>query len=150
MPAFHTNIKGNNKFCGPYCLSTLLGLSTDDTEMMIQSVRGNSEPVKGAYLHELRDVLYEAGFDCEYKEYPYYPNRDTFTAWEKRHRREGKYGTYIVLITGHFVTMHIGALKTTITDTYYKNITKEWKAGVKYRRSHVVGYIKVPLVPPIH
>ena len=56
--------EGNNKFCGPAVLSAIAGITTDEAEKLINSVRNVKEDrkVTGVYNHELNASFEKLGY----------------------------------------------------------------------------------------
>jgi hypothetical protein len=55
---------GKNKWCGPWVLGALLGITTDRAEKMIQRLRGSKSPVATTTGRELELVLRQAGWSA--------------------------------------------------------------------------------------
>lgn len=109
-------VLGENKYCGPSALATICGITTDEAEKVIQSVLGNSKPVKGLWESDLKDAFRFFGYHTMKVNLP--AGMSLFSAM---FRMGNNIGTYVFNIPHHYVVIEITANDRFICDNHTKS-----------------------------
>ena len=103
---------GMNKYCGPAVLSILTGKSTDECARIIGSINGKYN-ITGVTTRDLLSAGNRLGFDFEQVEV-------ANTLFGTLNRLAHRDGVYIVVVTGHFVTVQVNNSNIMLCDNHTK------------------------------
>lgn len=96
-----------NHYCGPFALSFLLGIGTDEAARRIRAMRRRKGVkcyrVRGVYPPELRNCIHGGGYDVGAINSN--ENAPTLARWLKTYKDERKKHTFVVVLTGHFIVV---------------------------------------------
>jgi hypothetical protein len=92
---------GNNSFCGPAVISSLVGVSTDRAVEITHQIRGNTRKVVGMYTSEVCEVLKRLGFNTVYLTHL---NKCGSVFYLMSVLDVGQ---YIVMVPGHFICIEV-------------------------------------------
>lgn len=98
--------KGKNDFCGPAVLSSITGISTDEAEKVINTVRGSKSldrRVTGVWQHELNSAFEYLGWNVYH--IPNVANKSIYFLMMTM----SEVGVYLFYLPSHVIAIEIAA-----------------------------------------
>ena len=123
-------------WCGPTAIAAITGVPAEEVERLIlehrktnpvpkrRLVGAKGRPVKTMWSSEVVPIMAKLGWRCTKAEWC----RETFAGWQRR--TAGKRGTYIILVTSHFVAVS----GRWFTDTHKRTPVRLTEAPHKRKR----------------
>lgn len=129
--------QGKNQFCGPAVLSSIAGISTDEAEGIINSLRNHSidRHVTGVYSHELNKAFEKLGWKVY--QIPRTAGRSIYLLMLTMTEP----GIYLFYLHTHVVAIEIDGNKRYLIDNHTKsplNLSSSARLGQK-----VIGVVKL-------
>lgn len=117
---------GANQFCGPAVISSFTGCTTDEAVRLIQQIRGNNKPVKGAYTLEVVEAFRRLGWSHSYLTHLSNCGNLFYllTVLED--------GQYLVMVPRHFIAIEVQGNQKFICDNHTRqplNLTASARLG---------------------
>lgn len=108
---------GTNQYCGPSVLSAIAGITTDEAASLLQSIIGNTRPIKGVYEGDLIKAFESLKYNCNKLS----PSGSVFSMM---FNLQGKDGYYIFTVPGHYIAIEVNGNHRFICDNHTKEPIK--------------------------
>lgn len=100
------NITGNNDYCFPAVLASVVGISTDDAEHLLQQITGSFKPIKGVLFADGMKAFIKLRYEVTILDFT------NWTLYSFIGANIDKPGIYLISVGGHVILIEIMSDKT--------------------------------------